>query len=869
MVGGFVVGIRAAADASRFDGRDSVASIAVDHRGSIDLAAGNGPAGAGAAIGIYLTTGFGVVVDASAAISGSIDIAGADRASTSGVRASDESAGVLAEVAGTAEIDVDGGTINAVGSGSAGIQANSAFADIMVRNSGTVSASGTEAAGISLGSVLDFSNTVSPAGQFFGSSTNTVTVAQGSSVTSADFIGIHDRSEGILADRFSDPDRVLVSIVEATENATTVDIAGTVTGGNGTAIDLGSGPDTLILRQTATINGDITLGAGEDRFVYQGFVEDEAADGGDDRDRIAVTVADGLSQTFDPSVETPNLINFEAIAKDGLGTLTIPGGSFANGPLAFEVNAGTGVVSGDRPDMDIFVADGARFQTDRIVGDITNLAGGLVEGTGTSGNFTNSGIFSPGNSIGTFTVLGDLVLGSNGMLAVEIEAPDQSDLVAVGGTTTLGGTLAVTGIGALTAFADGQAYTIIDSAGAVSGGFEDVTDNLPDFDVVPEIVDATSGGQDVVLGLDLATSGMSDKSVAPNAQQAQVKTGRVFAGTLEDRMTGAGNARVAVLDDGTLNAFAAQPISRSMAALGGVYNADPVLDNAVVRPVRTAWFSGLGGFGDADATALAPSYRSDIYGVAAGIDFERKAEGFDWLIGGAAGYTVSDVTSGAGSADVDTFHLGAYGRIDRGPARLSAQLSYGFQAYDFARVIPVGATTAIATGSADGQLLTAALKAAYDIAPRLGWGRAYGLRVAPAAALGYVYTRRDGFTETGAGVLNQAYNADTFERSYLRTGIELGAATALANGMTFRPHGGLHWEWGFGDNNVVAISTAPAVPGSAFSSPGAIESDGGLIVEAGFDLDINETVSARTNYEGAFSDTGDSHRFSAGFKVRF
>jgi len=227
------------------------------------------------------------------------------------------------------------------------------------------------------------------------------------------------------------------------------------------------------------------------------------------------------------------------------------------------------------------------------------------------------------------------------------------------------------------------------------------------------------------------------------------------------------------------------------------------------------------------------------------------------------------VASGTGSASVDTVHLGGYGRFEQGPAQVSAQVSYGFQDYDFSRLIPVGMAAVTATGAAHGHVLTASVAGSYDIAPRLYWGRGYGLRIAPAAKLGYAHTSRDGFTETGAGVLNQAYSGNDFSRSYLRTGVELGAAKALSDGTTFRPHGGLHWEWGFGDETIVARSTAPAVPGSAFTSPGAIESDGGLIVEAGFDLDFDETVSARTSYEGAFSDTGDSHRFSAGFRFRF
>ncbi|MDA4843819.1 autotransporter outer membrane beta-barrel domain-containing protein [Hoeflea poritis] len=844
----------------------------VQHAGTIEAIAGTGPERRGTASGV-LATDFGAAsigTDGSQVgnnvileVTGDISVTGEGDSFSFG--ASDFSGGVIAKMSGNADISVDGAAINAAGAGTTGITVAAQTSTVNVVNGATIRSTGTDAAGIML---APSENVFVPEQKI--ASTNRVNIADGASVVAEDGTGIRDVGTTMISVR--NPDTLEFEEVEVErDNATTIDIAGMVTGGNGTAIDLGSGADTAIFRQTAVINGNTLLGVGEDRFLYQGFTETKAVDGGADRDRVVVNAASGTDDMFDPTVNIPNFTNFEAITKTGAGTLTINGVPFT-GPLDFEVDEGLGIIGSDQPNIGVIVASGATFRTDQNVGDITNLAGGLVEGTGTSGNFTNSGTFSPGNSIGTFTVMEDLMLQPDGTLAVEIEAPDQADLVDVGGTTTLDGTLSVTGIGMLNAFSEGQTYTVIDGDGPVSGAFAEVIDNLPDFDVVPEIVN-DGGGQNVVLALAVEGSGsdtdLSDKSIVPNGQQAQVKTGRVFAGTLEDRMAGAETARIAVLDNGTINAYAPQPKAPAPAALGGIYNADAGFGDIVARPVRTAWFSGIGGFGEADATAFAPGYQNDIYGVAAGVDIEHKTEGFDWIIGGAAGYTASDVTSGSGSSDVDTFHLGVYGRIDRGPARLSAQISYGFQSYDFARVIPVGATTATAAGSADGQLFTAAVKGAYDIAPRFGWGQDYGLRVAPAAALGYVYTRRNAFTETGAGILNQAYGADVFERGYLRTGVELGAAVTLDNGSTFRPHGGLYWEWGFGDDNIVANSTAPAVPGSAFASPGAIESDGGPIIEAGFDLDFTRDVSAQANYEGAFSDTGNSHRFSGGIKIRF
>lgn len=524
-----------------------------------------------------------------------------------------------------------------------------------------------------------------------------------------------------------------------------------------------------------------------------------------------------------------------------------------------------------------FVEGGTMQVTGVLGGDVT-VSGGVLRGIGTVTGSVNvgGGIFAPGNSIGTFTIGGDLVLGPSGALEIEIQAPDQSDLINVGGTTTLGGLLIVDGLGLMSAFAETQRYTIIDGAGAIIGAFASVTDTLPDFDVTPQIVDGGDGGQEVVLTLGNGpASDVSDKSIVPNTQQAQVDTGRLFATALEDRNRLGSSAQSVILDDGTMSSYASSVGTPADTVPGFAppatsrFGVDVALASFVARPVRTAWISGLGGFAGADATAVASGYDVSAYGVATGIDIESTSGTFDWLVGGAVGYTRSDISSDAASADVGTFHIGAYGRIERNAARLSGQLSYGLQDYDMSRLIPVGTSAVTANGNADGHVFAASVTGAYDLAPGLGIDQSNGFSLSPTATLGYVHTHRDGFTETDAGILNQRYNANEFGRGYLRAGVEIGAAVALDGGAIFKPRAGLHWEWGLGEENTIASSTAPAVPGSAFASPGAFESDSGLIVEAGFDFDFNTTVSAQFSYEGTFAANGNAHRMNGGLRLKF
>ena len=97
---------------------------------------------------------------------------------------------------------------------------------------------------------------------------------------------------------------------------------------------------------------------------------------------------------------------------------------------------------------------------------LTVNAGGAIGGIGTIGNTTiNGGTLSPGNSIGTLTVQGNLVLTSAAAYLVEV-SPTNADRTNVTGTASLAGTVqAVFGPGAYIA----RTYTILSAAGGLGG----------------------------------------------------------------------------------------------------------------------------------------------------------------------------------------------------------------------------------------------------------------------------------------------------------------------------------------------------------------------------------------------------------------
>ncbi len=106
---------------------------------------------------------------------------------------------------------------------------------------------------------------------------------------------------------------------------------------------------------------------------------------------------------------------------------------------------------------------------------LTVAPGALVGGTGFLPTTTINGALSPGNSIGTITVNGNLAFGAGGQYAVEV-SPTAADRTNVTGTATLAGNV-------LAIFAPGsyitRQYTILHADQGVSGAFAGLSANAP------------------------------------------------------------------------------------------------------------------------------------------------------------------------------------------------------------------------------------------------------------------------------------------------------------------------------------------------------------------------------------------------------
>jgi hypothetical protein len=87
----------------------------------------------------------------------------------------------------------------------------------------------------------------------------------------------------------------------------------------------------------------------------------------------------------------------------------------------------------------------------------------------------NNGTLAPGNGIGATAVSGNLTFGPFSVYEVDVDATGAHDLITVGGSASLAGTVRV--MAASGVYGNVTSYTIL-TAGSIGGTFSGVTSNL-------------------------------------------------------------------------------------------------------------------------------------------------------------------------------------------------------------------------------------------------------------------------------------------------------------------------------------------------------------------------------------------------------
>jgi autotransporter-associated beta strand protein len=527
---------------------------------------------------------------------------------------------------------------------------------------------------------------------------------------------------------------------------------------------------------------------------------------------------------------------------------------------------------------------------------VTVAAGATLGGTGIVPTTIVNGTLSPGASVGTLTVVGNLSFGSGAVYLAEVQGGG-TDRVAVTGTATLAGTLRLVSLGGSISF--GTRYSLLSAAAGRTGVFA-VDDRLGpalrptvSYDatsvfltleagtLAPILPTASANQASIAAGLDRAVLAGGNANpflplyTLPSAVLPQALgqlSGEVHAGAQGLGTLVSGQFLSTMLDPAAVGrspeanpALAYAP--DLLGALPAVAAATQAADLASAAPfdVRrfALWGAAFGSDGrvagnGADG-ATRRSERSS--GIAAGVDM-RLLPGTTFGFALAGGGAHATLGNGLGTSSAEVFQAGAYGMTRVAGIDLSAALAYGRLEIDTTRAIPVLGLAAV-NGSTDADVWSGRIEASYQL-------RFAGLSVAPLAAFQIQRVATAGFVETAAGVapaagLTIAGQTSTTSRSELGARVEgriaFGgvAATAFAR---------LAWAHYF-ERDAAITASFTGLPGSAFTVTGARPDRDAALISTGLDLRLTPQLTFGARFDGEFSENVSRYAGTARLRYAF
>jgi outer membrane autotransporter protein len=603
--------------------------------------------------------------------------------------------------------------------------------------------------------------------------------------------------------------------------------AGLIQGGNGLALDMGGGDDTLTVQGGASFAGLVDGGAGTDTVQLLG------------------------TGTF------AGASNFELLNISGAWILT---GSqqYANG---------------------ITVASGGSLDVQGSLAGMLNVGpGAVLDGSGTLDSARVAGTVAPGHSIGTLTFTGNYTQLPGSTYQAEIASGGQSDLISVAGTATLDGSVVVTPLPG-TQVAPGARYTLLSAGQGINGRYGSATSTANFVFLQPDLYyDANH----VYLQFDRNATRYADfaqtrnQRAAANGADSQ-PNGQPVHDTIAlmgddasalrdayDSLSGEIHASLksALIEDSHFTRDAIN--DRLRAAFAG--NASGPIRAASAAGTDTlpaasdrgtVWAQAYGAWGGIDGNGNASRLDRSVGGFIVGADFPL---GRDWRAGVAAGYdhTDLDLDGRASGAGIDSYTLAAYTGTRMGPWGLRLGAASTWHDIDTTRNVGF-AGFAGETDKASYSGNTAQLFAETGYTIERG-----ASTFEPFAGLAYTNLHTRGFDEGGeAGLSGRSDNTGvTFSTVGLRaaTRFDAGGKTAVLRGM-------LGWRHAFGDTTPTATQSLPG--GSPFTVAGVPVAVDAAVIQVGFDLHLTTRVKAGLSYTGQLGDGVHQNGVMAALNVTF
>ena len=593
---------------------------------------------------------------------------------------------------------------------------------------------------------------------------------------------------------------------------TTFTNTGTITGGNGIAINAANTTGDAVFNQMrGLITGDILLGSGNDTLNITG-----------------------------------GIVEGDVIASGGANTLTNAG------VLTGSVDLGDGV--------NVF---------DNRAGGVFNA--GTTAYVGAGNTLNNAGVFSPGGNgaVQTTTVTGNLVQTTSAALVADVDlGTGTSDLVSVTGTADLAGSVDLTlqNVTVQNLTVGGQEFTLVSAAGGLTHSglaLQELSPALQAELLYPNATDLVLGIEANFTGIDGLNANQSQTSGSLNNAFLLGSGGvsPVLNGLLAT--TGLDNYQVALdqlgaeiygnVESGAL--FSSRDFAASLLSCKQAEGAF-----AAIAEGQCIWLRPQFRRLDNDTTAQTVGFTENATGVAAGAQF---AVAPNWFVGGGFGYETGDIDASNGaSSDFDRYQGGVSAKYVDGPLLLAASFSGGISNDEITREIGFGTFAGTATSDPDTKFFTGQLRAA--------WLKEFDSFYAkPVLDLSWTSLDREGVTESGAGAADLNVAGDTSSYFAISPSVEFGKDFALAESRSLRTFARVGATWFSNDEHSITANfvSAPSGTGS-FTNTTELDQLFGD-VELGATLFGSERFNLSASYQGRFSSNTTVNAANLKMEVRF
>ena len=243
---------------------------------------------------------------------------------------------------------------------------------------------------------------------------------------------------------------------------------------------------------------------------------------------------------------------------------------------------------------------------------------------------------------------------------------------------------------------------------------------------------------------------------------------------------------------------------------------------------------------DTDARGVVASASSEGYAVRAALE---NAWSNTWKVGLAGGYRHADVDGGRTNTKLNTYSFDVYGGWRSGALFVNASAGAAADQFDYDRLTSVAPI--VHTGKADGVSRGARLQGGV-------WMDLGGIALSPRAAVSYVSSKVDGFTEQGPAA-QYDYQGRTVEAVSAEASLR---AEATMGGFALFAEGGYRDNI---DDNSDAVRTGIAFNTAKVLARAVDEPFGGQILVSAGVRGTMGPVLVDIGYRGRFGDKADSN----------